>query len=217
MFTKGMKPWNKGISHSPETCRKMSEIRKLKGTSPLQLEHLKKMREKIIGYKHSAETRNKISESNKGKVMSEEAKIKIKEKRKFQIMKKGFHLSEEHKRKISKANKGLPSSQKGKPSKQRGKNHWNWKGGINPINDSLRKSLEMKLISEACLKRDFFTCKECGKVGGRLETHHIKPFSLFPELRFALDNLVTLCKECHSKTDTYAGKVLKYKEKVFQP
>ena len=37
----------------------------------------------------------------------------------------------------------------------------------------------------------------CGQVGGYLEADHIKPFSLYPELRFELSNGRTYCKPCH--------------------
>ena len=45
--------------------------------------------------------------------------------------------------------------------------------------------------------RDNFTCKECGKPGN--ETHHIKRWKDYPELRFDVDNGKTLCLDCHRK------------------
>jgi 5-methylcytosine-specific restriction endonuclease McrA len=53
--------------------------------------------------------------------------------------------------------------------------------------------------------RDNFTCQICEQVGGRLEAHHIKSWSKYPSMRYELTNGVTLCKECHKKTDNYAG------------
>lgn len=87
--------------------------------------------------------------------------------------------------------------------------HPSWKGGITPINEAIRKSVEYKLWREAVYQRDNFTCRSCGEkeaVSGKLNAHHIKPFSLYPELRFAIDNGETLCDECHKKTDTYLWK-----------
>jgi hypothetical protein len=55
-------------------------------------------------------------------------------------------------------------------------------------------------------KRDDFTCKVCEKVGGKLQAHHIKPWNKYPELRFDINNGITLCIECHKKTDNYGGK-----------
>lgn len=82
-----------------------------------------------------------------------------------------------------------------------GKNHWNWKGGVNKINRSERNyfyslGVTKKWIKEV-LKRDDYTCQECSVRGGRLEADHIKPWALYPELRFDINNGQTLCRNCH--------------------
>ena len=51
----------------------------------------------------------------------------------------------------------------------------------------------------AVFERDKYTCAICRKVGGRLNAHHIKPFSKFPNDRFDIDNGITLCEECHKR------------------
>lgn len=53
-----------------------------------------------------------------------------------------------------------------------------------------------------------------GKTGGNLEADHIKPYSLFPELRYEVDNGRTLCVDCHKKTPTWGKKILTYKKQL---
>src|SRR3990167_578751 len=100
--------------------------------------------------------------------------------------------------------KGMVSWNKGLNSKNdirilRGENHPSWPGGITPINKALRQSLEYEEWRTRVFERDLYTCQNCGEVGGRLEADHIKPWSLYPELRFELFNGRTLCYECHKK------------------
>ena len=115
-------------------------------------------------------------------------------------------------KKISLAQKGKKRNWKhfSPPPIHLGADNPMWKGGVTSENEKLRKSLEYKLWRTAVFMRDNFTCQMCNKkesVSGKLEADHIKPWSLYPELRFAIDNGRTLCKECHKKTDTYLNKI----------
>jgi len=66
------------------------------------------------------------------------------------------------------------------------------------INEAIRNSKEMDEWRLAVYGRDNFTCQICGcSKSGRLQAHHIKRFALFPERRFAVDNGITLCVNCH--------------------
>ena len=91
-------------------------------------------------------------------------------------------------------------------SRMMGANNPSWKGGITPINTKIRNSPEYILWRKAIFERDNYTCIWCKQYSGSLVADHIKPFALFPELRFALDNGRTLCVICHRKTSTYGGR-----------
>jgi hypothetical protein len=175
-----------GRSLSPETIKKMKG-RKMHPNTRKALDIA------LIGHKTSEETRRKIGEANKisqkGKHLSEETKRKISEHSYI----KGKHLSIEHRKKIGKANSGEKSNL--------------WRGGLSAKNMIIRRSLEYKLWRESVFERDNFTCIWCGQHGGKLEADHIKPFSLYPELRFAIDNGRTLCIPCHKTTETYGKKI----------
>lgn len=87
-----------------------------------------------------------------------------------------------------------------------------WQG--NPIPPWKRSEKQQRNSSvytrwrEKVFERDDYTCQICGKRGGDLNAHHIKPFARYPELRTDLDNGITLCVDCHKKahkkeTDAY--------------
>lgn len=84
-----------------------------------------------------------------------------------------------------------------------GERGYNWRGGLTDKTKAIRNSTEYKLWRNAIFERDNYTCRFCGQHGGDMEADHIKPFALFPELRFAIDNGRTLCIDCHRTTDTY--------------
>ena len=127
---------------------------------------------------------------------------------------KGIPLTEEHKQNISKANKGnekiiksltgricSTETRKKIAEAQSGDKSINWKGGIayqpypDDWNETLRNSVR---------QRDGYTCQECGihqdELGGRLkklDVHHID----YNKDNLDPNNLITLCKSCHSKTN----------------
>jgi predicted DNA-binding protein YlxM (UPF0122 family) len=63
-----------------------------------------------------------------------------------------------------------------------------------------------RLWVETIFKKDNYTCQKCGKRGGKLEAHHIFNWVDYPELRYAIDNGITLCKKCHEEFHKQFGK-----------
>lgn len=133
----------------------------------------------------SKEYRQFVSKLHKGKILSEETKKKISDAHKGR---KREHFTLEHRLKLSESHKAI-----------REKCH-TWKGGVWEGNRKIRDSIEIRLWREAVFARDNFTCQNCHIRGGYLEAHHIKKFAEYPELRFAIDNGLTLCRKCHNKT-----------------
>src|SRR3990167_7321219 len=124
----------------------------------------------------------------KGHIVSEE----MKRKTSGNLGKKHSH-SEETKRKMSLSHIGKST---GKHSGE--KCNW-WKGGITPKNQKIRQSFESKLWRKTIFERDNFICQKYGIKGGELAAHHINNFADFPELRFAIDNGITLSKKAHQE------------------
>jgi hypothetical protein len=92
---------------------------------------------------------------------------------------------------------------------QKGKKHWNWKGGATSKDKLLRLSKDFKHWREDVFKGDNYTCWICEDRGGNghkviLHPHHLKGFAEYPKLRFKVSNGMTLCDFCH-KTYTDFG------------
>lgn len=47
-------------------------------------------------------------------------------------------------------------------------------------------------------RRDKYKCRKCG-VRKKLQVHHIKSWSHYPQSRFLLQNGITLCRKCHGQ------------------
>lgn len=209
LFKKGHTGYWKNKKHSVSTRKKMSDSHKGKNTWSL-------------GSTHSSSTKKKMSDSHLGKIPWNKGKKVLLSKKARSAMSKAWKgkkrspFSVEHRRKISQRQKGniasIESRRKMSESHKGAKSNF-WKGGISSINVQIRGSLEYKLWREAVFKRDNWTCVWCevkfikGETGRvMLNADHIRPFALFPELRFDVNNGRTLCVPCHKTTDTYLGK-----------
>lgn len=55
-----------------------------------------------------------------------------------------------------------------------------------------------KRVEKAIFLRDNYICQLCNKPSRELQAHHIKLFVKFIDLRYDLNNGITLCRKCHS-------------------
>lgn len=98
-----------------------------------------------------------------------------------------------------------------------GEDHGNWCGGRRGFRDTS----EYRLLRLEILKRDNYTCQECGDRnhegrGSRITLHvdHILPVATHPDLGMEPSNLRVLCYKCHIKTDTFGTKVLSFRKRL---
>jgi hypothetical protein len=127
---------------------------------------------------------------------------------------KGIKLSIQTKGRISASHIGLrPSfesrlknSETNKKIAIKGDQHKWWKGGHSKHHKEKYYTAEYKQWRLRVFYRDGFACQRCKIIGGYLTAHHIKSFTKYPELRFAVDNGITFCEDCHKQTDNYKGR-----------
>jgi thymidylate synthase (FAD) len=87
-----------------------------------------------------------------------------------------------------------------------------WRGGITPQGIVIRRQVEP--LRPVVFERDDYTCRLCGRRGGKLEVHHLLPIWARPDLAAVLDNLATLCEPCHLKVN---GRELEFAERLGAP
>lgn len=63
----------------------------------------------------------------------------------------------------------------------------------------IRNWFEYKEWRKKVFERDNYTCRDCNIKWLYIEAHHKKSFTEYPELRYDVDNWLTLCKKCHNK------------------
>lgn len=150
----------------------------------LSIEQKEKLRIILTGRIRTPEHCKNISVGKKGKV------------------RKGFSPTPETREKISKAQLGKIVSaetiQKLSDSHKGEKSHKWIKDRSEVIDQSLRRTTEGRQWRRKVFLRDNKKCKinneDCN---GQLETHHILPFRDYPELRYDINNGITLCHYHH--------------------
>jgi hypothetical protein len=85
-----------------------------------------------------------------------------------------------------------------------GQQHPNWKGGKTPLRKAIESLREYKKWRQEVLKKDDYTCQECGTIGGQLTSHHkflVSECLDYGEIELITDieNGMALCKPCHIK------------------
>lgn len=73
-----------------------------------------------------------------------------------------------------------------------------WKDGKSLERDRARLAAQVKSWRITVFIRDNRRCQQCGATE-HIHAHHIKPWAEYPDLRFDVDNGVTLCEVCHGK------------------
>lgn len=97
--------------------------------------------------------------------------------------------------------------------KIKGEKHWKWNNGISGEHKQIRHSVEYNIWRKTVYARDNWTCQHC-KVKQRFPVaHHIKTFKDYPELRFDVDNGITLCRSCHKKEHEEIGYKTRFNNK----
>ncbi len=146
---------------------------------------------------------------NKGKTAKTCESIRIcAEKR------KGQKFTPEQIKRMSDAHKGNKPTQETRlkmSEAHSSEKHWNWQGGITDATHRLRQQMKNKNWRKKIFERDDYTCQTCGlesePSSNKLDSHHIKNFKDYPELRYDMNNGQTLCKACHARLHYNLNKI----------
>lgn len=165
-------PFYKGMKFTEEHRKRLREshlgqVAWNKGRKGRQKNHsIVGLRPHVKGeFKHSDESKKKMSESSKGQIVTEETKLKLR-----QVV-------------------------------RRGSDNNLWRDGASRIPYPKEFNEQLK---ELVRQRDGNVCQECGKINSelsgrlyKLDIHHID----YNKDNLSLNNLITLCRHCHNKTN----------------
>ena len=223
-YTYSKSAFQKGHKFSEETLRKMSNslkgrISPMKGKHPSE-ETIAKQRVSLMDYySTNPEARKKLSEAVKKAQSDPEVRKRMSEATKKTMsnpefrkilseVRKGRHLSP--KSEFKKGHKEAPETSRKRSEAMRGEKCYLWKGGISYEPYSLDWTRALK---KAVRERDNYLCQLCIVKRG-IQVHHID----YNKKNCNPENLITLCRSCHSKTNEHREKWLKlFKAKLIPP
>jgi 5-methylcytosine-specific restriction endonuclease McrA len=88
-----------------------------------------------------------------------------------------------------------------------GENHYNWNGGVTSLYYKIRNSLKYRLWRSDIFLRDNFTCQErFSEIIKRFRLNDIES-AMKCEALWNLNNGITLCIKCHSKTPNFGRRL----------
>ena len=212
---RGQQAWNKGIPHSKEAKERMSDVKKGKHYSPkteFKPKYFIKSKQCIVCLKVFSGPAWKLRIQKlcsrkcfRGYTWPNSKKVE----KKCEICKKSFKIypAREHTARFC--------SRKCFGLSNRGEKHRNYKGIDVSKRDRAMGQREYRIWRKKIKERDNNRCNDCKRKNGEngvsgliIEVDHIKPYSLYPKLRYKVKNGRVLCRDCHKKTDTYGFKLL---------
>lgn len=71
--------------------------------------------------------------------------------------------------------------------------------GLSKERIKFQANKKWKKLRIQCFERDDYTCNICNNKDGELNAHHILSYKEYEDKRLELNNLMTLCRECHEE------------------